>query len=138
MPHEREQLRARRLQAVAVRRDLTDSEIQEAASLVDELTRFGLPHVAAWAYDAIRRTYKRRRKTRSGYLSLRSIERSVLAKLVKGGLPITPSHAPSELTIGKQHRDEKGFERKVARLGRAVQGNIDRVREENPGRDPSS
>jgi len=128
--HEQDQTRARQLQSFAIQRNLTDSELTEAANLVRDLMENDLPHAATWAYDAIRRTAKRKRKAGTyDHLSARSVERTALARLVKGGMNITPSHAPSDLTIGKTVANEKGFERRVKKVAGNIQKDLERLRE---------
>lgn len=131
MSYEKEQMRARELQTIAIGRNLTDSEVAEASGLVRDLMENDLPHAAAWAYDAIRRTYKRKQKARTDdHLRIRSLERTALARLVKGGLAINPSGAPDELTIGKTVSKEKGFDSRVRKLEKNILKDVDRLRGE--------
>ena len=118
MSHEKDILRARELQSLAIRRHLTDSEMLEAAELVDTLTKADQLHAAQWVYDALRRTYKRKKKTQDhGYLYARSLEREAHARIMKnaGRGPLVPSRAPPELTLGVKS-DPKFNAKKVQQL----------------------
>lgn len=83
MPH-CDDVRSRTLHVGSLTRELTDSEVQEAAGLVERLCEVGKLHLAGLAYDAIRRTYKRRKRDRSRDCGpLRFIERTANALLEK-------------------------------------------------------
>lgn len=100
--------RARELQSLAVKRDLTESEIQEAYGLVESLSKDGQLHGVAWAHDAIRRTYKRRKKAGTYHLATRSIERTTADILKRAGnrIRMDMNCAPKEQVI-----EEKGKKR---------------------------
>ena len=94
--------RARELQSTAVQRELTESEIHEAYALVERLSEKGHLHGAAWAHDAISRTYKRRKKNKTHHLALRSLERTAADILRRAGnrpVRLDMSHAPRNATL---------------------------------------
>ena len=74
--------RARELTHLSVTRELEEAELLEAAELVKRLVKIDRA-AALWAYQAIRRTYIRRRKRRGHHLPLRSLERTAKALIDK-------------------------------------------------------
>lgn len=77
-------LRAVVLHLQSLHRQLTESEIQEAAKIFDAMFHQGSPSAyvsADTAYTAIRTTYRRRRKLHTASGALRSLERTLNAKL---------------------------------------------------------
>lgn len=118
MTRERDQVRARELQALALRRALTDSELTEAAGLVRDLMSWDLEHAARWAYEAIRRTYVRLKAEGGREVGiLRSIERTANARVM--GNPLPPA-AEKKDSPARQARRE-------TRVTRSIQQSLTRL-----------
>lgn len=95
--------RARQLQGLSMVRDLTPVELEEAADLAELLSESQV-HAAAWAHDAIQRTYRRLRyeKKHGRYKALFQASLDSVRKRGGGGMTLSMNRAPSEEVLGRR------------------------------------